>query len=84
MKFSLSPRLAFLIIAAILLLYAAARRFGKNSPLLAGASLGKILGRVYLSPKASLHYVETGGRVLLVGVTPTAMSLVAGTRILPS
>jgi flagellar biogenesis protein FliO len=65
------------MVAVLLILYIAVMRWGKRSPFLAGASLGRVLGRVYLNPKASLHYVESGGRVLVVGVTPTSMSLIA-------
>jgi flagellar biogenesis protein FliO len=53
------------------------RRFGKNTPLLAGARLGEVLGRVHLTPRASLHYVRSGGRVLVVGVTPNGIHPVA-------
>lgn len=65
------------IVAAIILLGAAMRRWGKKTPLLAGASLGKVLGRVYLDRNVSLHYVETAGQVLVVAVAPNAVSLVA-------
>lgn len=54
-----------------------ARRMGRHSPLLAGPRLGAVLGRVHLAPKVTLHYVRTGGRVLVVAVTPNAVSLVA-------
>ncbi len=54
-----------------------ARRMGRHSPLLAGPRLGAVLGRVHLAPKVTLHYVKTGGRVLIVAVTPNAVSLVA-------
>lgn len=53
------------------------RRAGRHSPLLAGPRLGAVLGRVYLAPKVTLHYLKTGGRVLIVAVTPGAVSLVA-------
>lgn len=63
------------IIGAILLLGYLAKRFGARTPALAGLRLGNVLGRIYLTPKASLHYVKTGGRVLVVGVTPTGIHL---------
>lgn len=53
------------------------RRFGRNTPLLAGPSLGTIMGRVYLTPRVSLHYVRTGGRVLVVGITQQGIQPVA-------
>lgn len=52
-----------------------ARKYLSKTPVLAGMRLGTVLGRVYLTPKASLHYVRTGGRVLVVGVTPTGVQL---------
>jgi len=54
-----------------------ARRMGRHSPLLAGPRLGAVLGRVHLAPKVTLHYVKSGGRVLVIAVTPNAVSLVA-------
>lgn len=64
------------ICGAIILLGWLAKRFGAKSPLLAGAQLAQVLGRTYLEPKAALHFVKTGGRVLVVGVTPTGMHLI--------
>ncbi len=53
------------------------RRYGKNTPLLAGAQYGTVLGKVHLSPRASLHYVQSGGRILVIGLTQQHMSLIA-------
>jgi flagellar biogenesis protein FliO len=68
-------------LALVLLLIAAAayvlRRLRARVPLLAGAELGQLAGKVYLSPRVCLHYVRTGGKMLIVGVTPNAMSLIA-------
>jgi len=55
----------------------ALRRYGKNTPLLAGHHYGVVLAKVYLGPRASLHYVKSGGRILLIGLTPNHMSLIA-------
>lgn len=63
------------ILGCIVLLGYLAKRFGARTPALAGLRLGNVLGRIYLTPKASLHYVKTGGRVLIVGVTPTGIHL---------
>lgn len=60
----------------ILLLYAAARRWGRRTPLLAGQQLARVLGRVGLSPQASLHFVQTNGEVLVIGVTQQQVSLI--------
>lgn len=63
------------IIAAILLLFYAIRRWGAKTPLLAGQRLAEVIGRVHLSPKASVHFVRTAGRVLVLGVTQQEVSL---------
>ena len=65
------------VIALILILYYAASRYGKRTPLLAGAGLGQVLGRVFLSPKAALYFVRVKNRVLVVGVTQNEISRVA-------
>ncbi len=65
------------VIALILLVYYVARRWGKKVPLLAGATLGTVLGRVHLERGSTLHFVRTGGRVLVVGVSGNAVSLVS-------
>ncbi|MBI2431660.1 MAG: flagellar biosynthetic protein FliO [Candidatus Hydrogenedentes bacterium] len=53
------------------------RKYARRTPLLAGQDLGVVLGRVYLNPKTSIHFVKTGGRVLLIGVTPQQVSLLS-------
>jgi flagellar biogenesis protein FliO len=67
----------FIVLALILGLYYLTRRFGRKVPVFAGSQLGKVLGKIYLSKEASLHYVQTGGRVLLVGVSNGGVHLVA-------
>ena len=62
-----------LIVAALWLV----RRLGRNTPMLAGVELGQLAGKVYLSPRMCLHYVRTGGKMLIIGVTPNGMSLIA-------
>ena len=66
----------FIVCATIILLGYAFRRFGKNTPFLAGASLGKVLGRIHLAPKSSLTFVQAGNKVLVVGVTTNTISLI--------
>ena len=73
---SVASALAF-VLGLIILVGYAARRIGKRTPLLAGADLGNVLGRVYLARGASLHFVRTGGKVLIVGLTNGTMSLIA-------
>ena len=67
--------LAF-VCGCIILLGYLARKYGKRTPLLAGQNLGAVLGRIYLSPRASLHYVRSGGRILVVAVTQNNASLI--------
>lgn len=67
----------FIVIALILLCTYLLKRFGSRTPLLAGSDLGAILGKLYLSPRASLHFVRSGGRVLVIGVTQNNISLVS-------
>lgn len=66
-----------LVLGLILLLRLGLQKFGKHTPLLAGQHLGKVLGRVQLARGAALHYVQTGGRILVVGVTNNGINLVA-------
>ncbi|NUM53941.1 MAG: FliO/MopB family protein [Candidatus Hydrogenedentes bacterium] len=65
------------VLALILVCYYVANRYGKKSPLFAGTTLGKILGRVHLSPKAELYFVKVKDRVLVIGVTQNEISRVA-------
>ncbi len=67
----------FLVCGIIILGGYIMRRYGKGTPLLAGQRLGKVIGHVHLSPRASLHYIKSGGRVLVVGVTQQTVSPVA-------
>lgn len=66
--------LAF-VVALILVVYWAVRRWGKNVPMLAGSHLGKVLGRVYLDRGTALHFVQVGEKVLLVGANANSVSL---------
>lgn len=65
------------VVAAIIVLLTLARKVGERTPLLASPRLGKVLGRIHLGARGTaLHYVQTGDKVLVVGVTPTSISLV--------
>ncbi|MBI1318626.1 MAG: hypothetical protein GC168_06725 [Candidatus Hydrogenedens sp.] len=64
------------ICGIIVLLGYFARRYGAKTPLLAGTALGRPMGRLYLDPKTVLHFVETGGRVLVIGASPGAVALI--------
>lgn len=63
------------VCASILILAYLVRKFGRRTPLLAGQEFGRVLGRVYLGPRISLHYVRSADRVLLLGVTQNSVSL---------
>ena len=65
------------VVALIFLAYYGVRRWGKRVPMLAGVSLGNVLGRIHLERGTTLHFVRTTGRVLLVGVNGNAISLIA-------
>ena len=60
--------------AGVLLLGYLARKYGRKNPFLAGRHLGTVLGRVHLSPRASLHYVHSGNRVLVIGLTQNTIA----------
>ena len=69
---------ALLVVVALILgVFAGLRKFGRSSPMFAGVHLGRVIGRVGLTPRASLYFVRTGGRILLLGVTPNTISAVA-------
>lgn len=77
---------ALLIVLALILLAAFImprlspylnRLVGRRGSILAGPQLATLLGKVQLTPNAALHFVQAGGRVLLVGVTQNAVSLLA-------
>ncbi len=63
-------------LALFLLLLAALKRWGRRSPLLAGNSLGEIIGRIALSPHASIHFIRVKNEVLVVGVTQQSVNLI--------
>jgi flagellar biogenesis protein FliO len=65
------------VLALILLVSFFVKKKGKGIPLLAGSHLGSVMGKVRLSQRATLHFVRCGGRVLVVGVTPNDISMIA-------
>jgi len=67
----------FFVCALILMLFLLAKRYGRKLPALAGAELAQTLGQVYLKPNVSLHFVETGGKVLVIGLSPNSMTAIA-------
>lgn len=65
------------VLALILLSYYGFRRFGKKIPALAGRQLGQVIGQVHLTRDATLFYVRTGGRVLVVSVASGDVNAIA-------
>ena len=65
------------VVATILLIYYFMQRRTSGGKLLSGGRLGTVLGRIYLNPRVCLHYVRTGGKVLVVGQSQNALSLIA-------
>lgn len=65
------------VLAMILLLYYVLQRRSSGGKLLTGNRLGSVLGRIYLSPRVCLHFVRTGGKVLVVGQSQNALRLIA-------
>jgi len=66
-----------LVLSLIFLLAYLAKRYGSRSPIFAGPALAKVMGKVHLGPRTYLYYVHSGGRVLVIGVAPNAISVVA-------
>ncbi|MFO7975973.1 MAG: flagellar biosynthetic protein FliO [Candidatus Hydrogenedentota bacterium] len=66
------------VIAMILLVYYVLQRRGGGGKVLTGNRLGTVLGRLYLNPRVCLHFVRTGGKVLVIGQSQNALSLIAG------
>ncbi len=62
-------------LALLLLLFWALKKFGRRTPLLSGHTLGTVMGRIALSPQASLHFVRVKDEVLIVGVTQQSVTL---------
>lgn len=62
-------------LALILVTYAAIKRWGQKTPMLAGQALGNVMGRLALTPHASLHFIRTNDEVLVIGVTQQSVSL---------
>jgi len=66
-----------LVLALIVGLTYLLKRYGRKSALFSGAALGKVLGKIHLAPRVSIHFVETGGKVLVLGVNSSTVSTLA-------
>ena len=65
------------VLAMLFFLGYGAKRMGKTTAVFAGTHLGQIMGKIYLAPRVCLHFVRTGGKVLVIGVTQNAIASVA-------
>jgi flagellar biogenesis protein FliO len=65
------------ILALIVLVYWAARRYLPGMKRLAGSDAVKVLARTYVSPRQSIALVKAGRRVLVVGQTAERLSALA-------
>lgn len=52
------------------------KRVTKGVPLFLDQNVGRVIGRIYLSPKAILYIVKIADRILIVGANPTAINLI--------
>lgn len=67
----------FVALALILLVYAVLKRTRASKAVGTGGELAERLGRVYLDRGVCLHFIRTAGKVLVIGVAPNSISLVA-------
>ncbi len=56
------------VLGLFLLIAYGLRRMGQRSAIFPKTGLAQVLGRVYLTPRVSLHFVEMAGQVLVIGV----------------
>jgi flagellar biogenesis protein FliO len=66
-----------IVLALICISVFVLKRVMGGRPVFLDQRLGRVIGRIHLSPKAVLYLVKIGGKVLVVGTTPTAITLVA-------
>lgn len=52
------------------------KRVTKGAPLFLDQKAGRVVGRIYLNPKAILYLVKIGDRILVIGANPTTISLI--------
>ena len=66
-----------LVIALLCLAVLLFKRVTKGVPLFLDQRVGRVVGRIYLNPKAILYLVKIADRVLVIGANPTTISLIA-------
>lgn len=64
-----------LVIGLLFVVLGSIKFFVQRSPSKYGKTLGKVLGVVYLSPKAKVYYLLTGGKVVVLGVSGDSINL---------
>ncbi|MFP4172957.1 MAG: FliO/MopB family protein [Candidatus Hydrogenedentota bacterium] len=68
--------LALLIVLGVFILLAyGLRRLGQRTSVFPQSNVASVIGRVYLTPRVSLHFIRTGDKVLVVGVGQNEPSL---------
>ncbi len=68
--------MALLIVLAVFILLAyGLRRLGQRASVFPQSNVASVIGRVYLTPRVSLHFIRTGDKVLVVGVGQNEPSL---------
>lgn len=61
--------MALLIVLGVFILLAyGLRRLGQRTSVFPQSNVASVIGRVYLTPRVSLHFIRTGDKVLVVGV----------------
>lgn len=64
------------VIALILVFYAALKKWWPHSSFLPDPTLAKVMGKVHLERGVTLHFVRSGGKVLVLGVGNDAITLI--------
>lgn len=68
--------MALLVVLGVFILLAyGLRRLGQRTSVFPQSNVASVIGRVYLTPRVSLHFIRTGDKVLVVGVGQNEPSL---------
>lgn len=76
-------KMLFWVVVITVAIYGGARLLKRYVPAarnMFGTGTLKVVGRTFLSPKQSILLVKVGGRMVVVGVTPTGMTALAEIR----
>jgi len=66
-----------LAIALFCIVIVVLKRFTRGMPIFMDRSLGRVIGRISLSSRAALYLVKVADKVLVVGVNPSTINLIA-------